>query len=101
MQFKRKVSSTHPLPKTSVPFMPKFCESAEEYTLRIISKDLFTLDTMVQNRGAPYTDSFRVHTRTKYENTPTGSNWFAYSRLIDNLVPGNRVLEVRHGEVHD
>jgi hypothetical protein len=47
--------------------MPKFCDSQEDMTLHIISKDKFIIDSVVQNKGAPYMDSFRLHTRTKYE----------------------------------
>lgn len=54
--------------------MPKTCQSHEDITLYVISKNKFIEDSIVSNKGAPYTDSFRVHSRMKFEDLPDKGN---------------------------
>lgn len=54
--------------------MPKTCQSFEDQSLHLISKDKFYIDSVIQNKGAPYTDTFRIHTRLQYENSKDGKS---------------------------
>jgi hypothetical protein len=57
-KFARKSVSTVLLPKSNIPFMPKYVESAESSTLYFHSKDKYIITNYVQNSKAPYTDCF-------------------------------------------
>ena len=63
LSFSRRCQFNHTLPKSGIPFMPKFCISEEFHTMTIVSVDKFIIDFKVLSRGVPYADTFILYSR--------------------------------------
>jgi hypothetical protein len=49
--------------------MPKQAKSNENLTLYIYSKDKYVLESVIQNSGVPYSDTFNLRMRKIIETT--------------------------------
>ena len=56
-----------PVANSGVPFMPKQAKSDEENTLYIVSKDKYIIESIIQNSGVPYADTFNIRMKNIIE----------------------------------
>lgn len=69
ISFTKKIFCIVPVPNSGVPFMPKQAKSNENLTLYIYSKDKYVLESVIQNSGVPYSDTFNLRMRKIIETT--------------------------------
>jgi len=59
----RQITYTHPMPPTSIPFMPKTCKIKEIHKIYFISPELVVVNIEVFTSGVPKCDTFSVRMR--------------------------------------
>ena len=68
----RTITSTFPVIKSPIPFMPKTAHSLEDQSIYLISRHKWIFENIVISSGAPYTDCFKVYYQTIGESNNEG-----------------------------
>ena len=69
MKFTKNINAMVPVANSGVPFMPKQAKSNEEQTLFLYSKNKYVVESVIQNSGVPYADSFNLRLQKVVETT--------------------------------
>lgn len=69
LKIQRKLAAMVPISAAGVPFMPKAARSDETQSLYFVSKNKYIVESIIQNSGAPYTDSFNIRLKRTISST--------------------------------